>query len=107
MGKYADQAGNYSRIVQRVKDDLETGILLKIDNSLGIKSKISELPRNTDILTYNVIISNQEIREELNDLMANLNSYKNVMSDRANYWDNWESTKLKNDFKSEDKKELN
>ena len=80
MGKYMEEASRYSSGVETYKTHLEETMnnLKKIDNSLGFNENDAK-----DMLTYNVIVSNQEIQSEIESLVSNLDNYTNIITTKA------------------------
>ena len=80
MGKYVNEAASYSGSVSRVEGELETAktSLGNVDRELGLD------PENVhDLLTYNVIVGNKEIKDEIDSLVSDLGNYKSLISTKA------------------------
>ena len=74
------QASQYSSGINSLESQLDSTMtkLTRVDEELGLD------PENAkDALTYNVIVSNQEIKDEIDSLMSDLNNYKSVMTSKA------------------------
>ncbi len=80
MGKYMVEAGEYNDNVSSIIRDLDNAQqkLEMVDKMLGIDPENSK-----DVLSYNVIISNGEIKEELDGLVSDLNNYTGLVSSEA------------------------
>ncbi len=82
--KYVPQAEDYSSNVSTLQGKLTEAIteLNNVENSLGLD------PENAhDILTYNVIVGNNEIKEEITGLVDDLNFYTGEISTQAEVFD--------------------
>jgi len=80
MGKYGSEAASYSGSVSKVESELETAkiYLDNVDKELGLD------PENVhDLLSYNVIVGNKEIKSEIDTLVSNLGIYKSLISTKA------------------------
>ena len=82
--KYAPQAEGYNNSVTKLKEKLVDvqEELDKVDDTLGLD------PENAhDILTYNVIIGNAEIKDEVEALVNDLDFYTGEITDAADRFD--------------------
>ena len=90
LGKYKSQARDYNNKITGVNEKLNTVLteLNKVDNVLGLD------PNNAnDALTYNVLISNSEIKKEVDSLVSDLGRYGLLISEKAEILDNEEMQK--------------
>ena len=78
--KYEGQAGEYGNSVNDVSTELNNVYvqLSKVDEMLGIDPENSK-----DLLTYNVIVSNQEIKDEIESLCNGMEGYVSVMVEKG------------------------
>ena len=78
--KYEGQAGEYGNSVNDVSTELNNVYvqLSKVDEMLGIAPENSK-----DLLTYNVIVSNQEIKDEIESLCNGMEGYVSVMVEKG------------------------
>jgi hypothetical protein len=82
--KYEPQSEEYGANVGTLKEKLASAIaeLDGVENTLGLD------PENAhDILTYNVIIGNSEIKDEIKTLVSDLDFYTSEVSDQAKKFD--------------------
>lgn len=82
--KYEPQSEEYGANVGTLKEKLASAIaeLDGVENTLGLD------PDNAhDILTYNVIIGNSEIKDEIKTLVSDLDFYTSEVSDQAKRFD--------------------
>ena len=80
MGRYQSESANYGLKVSsstEILDDVFSD-LSSIEEEFGIDPDTTQ-----DMLTYNVITSNSEIKSEVEDLTNLLNSYKSLIASRA------------------------
>ena len=77
MGKYTEEAGNYSGKMSAITDQLNDVVtsLDSVNKLLGISSADS----SRDMLTYNVIISKEEIKNELTGIIFDVGSYSSTV----------------------------
>lgn len=97
MGKYIEEAISYSENVSKVEAEISTAMLLldNVANMLGI-----DVNNVKDTLSYNVIVSNQEIKDELKKLNNDLEGYTGALASTASEIDKRienENTKIKTD----------
>ena len=82
--KYVPQSEEYNSSVGTLKGNLDSALeeLNKVENTLGLD------PENAhDILSYNVIIGNSEIKEEITTLVSDLDFYTSEVSAQAKRFD--------------------
>ena len=82
--KFEEQATEYKECVTKVDEALEKiSIKLKeVDDKLGIDPENSK-----DLLTYNVIVSSKEIKDELELLSNSVDSYADVIMSKGKMLD--------------------
>ena len=90
--KYKTQAGEYSSVVSSVTGELAIALseLDKVNETLGFSSAeskdISDGNNQSscpDILTLNTIVSNEEVKQEINDLQNDLETYDSLITKKA------------------------
>ena len=82
--KFEEQATEYKRCVTNVDEANESIYvrLKQVDDKLGIDPESSK-----DLLTYNVIVSSKEIKDELELLSTNIDSYAEVIMSKGEMLD--------------------
>lgn len=78
--KYEGQASEYGSCVTEIDTTLNDVYteLSKVDEMLGIDPESAK-----DMLSYNVIVCNQEIKDEITALCAGLEGYSSVMLEKG------------------------
>lgn len=82
--KYVPQSDEYNSSVNSLKENLDSALteLNNVENTLGLD------PENAhDILTYNVIIGNNEIKDEITNLVSDLEFYTGEVAEAAKNFD--------------------
>ena len=93
--KYKNQASQYNGSVSSVKGELEVALseLNRVNETLGFSNSESSGIATTgpgycnDILTYNVIVSNEEIKTEIKNIDSDLGMYSSLISKKASELD--------------------
>ena len=81
MGKYTEEAGRYSGKMSSLVDQLNdvARSLDSVNSFLGISSADA----SRDMLTYNVIISKEEIKNEITGVVFDVGSYSSTVASLA------------------------
>ena len=82
--KYKEQAIKYNNKITDVNERLNSALteLNGVDTVLGLD------PNNAhDVLTYNVLVSNNEIKTEIMDLVSDLSVYGQAITNKAEMLD--------------------
>ncbi len=82
--KFEEQATEYKECVTKVDEAIESIYikLKEVDDKLGIDPENSK-----DLLTYNVIVSSKEIKDELELLSNSVDSYADVIMSKGKMLD--------------------
>ena len=84
--KYKNQAHEYNSCVQELNNELGAALseLNKVNDTLGITSSgEGDSSLNKDALTLNVIVSNEEIKEEIKNLQEEVSGYSSLITPKA------------------------
>lgn len=84
--KYKNQAHEYSSCIQELNNELDAALseLNKVNDTLGITSSgEGDSSLNKDALTLNVIVSNEEIKEEIKNLQEEVSGYSSLITPKA------------------------
>jgi hypothetical protein len=93
--KYKNQASEYSGMVSGINSELGVALseLGVVNDTLGFNAVESagvaagDASSCKDVLTYNVIVSNEEIKSEITSLQSELGVYTSVLSNKAKEFD--------------------
>ena len=95
--KYKNQASEYSASVSHVNSDLSVALseLNQVNEILGFSNNEAKgVSTGTngcdDILTYNVLVGNEEIKSEIESIQNDLGMYTGLISSKATELDNEE-----------------
>ena len=84
--KYKNQAHEYNSCIQELNNELGAALseLNKVNDTLGITSSgEGDSSLNKDALTLNVIVSNEEIKEEIKNLQEEVSGYSSLITPKA------------------------
>lgn len=99
--KYRNQASSFSSMINSVNGELNTALteLDSIESTIGYNEKAN------DLLTSNVLASNEEIKSEIKGVLFNLTHYDSLVAAKAKELDEEEIREAYQRYLKEKEKE--